>query len=94
MPIGGAKKLNFDIFADTTLELPTVHYRKNNRLTELTVKPDDTDAYLERIGLSRDIVQGLSKGLDLRVSSINLDTSKFLLVEWYFFADQSLENCL
>ena len=73
---------HIDFLPDTTLELPSVHYRKNNRLNELTVEPDGTDAYLERVGLSRDIVQGLSKGLDLRVSSVNLDTSKCYVLSW------------
>ncbi|KAL5271933.1 hypothetical protein ACHWQZ_G000208 [Mnemiopsis leidyi] len=58
---------------DNSLEMPMVHYRHSRHLTELAVQQDDNDVYLERVTIPREVVQGLSEGLDLRVSSINLD---------------------
>lgn len=58
---------------DSTLDVPSVHYRNRSHLTELQTEQHLKDGMIQVISLSRDVVHGLARGLDLIVTRNNLD---------------------
>ncbi|XP_063691907.1 uncharacterized protein LOC134824110 [Bolinopsis microptera] len=58
---------------DSTLDVPSVHYRNRSHLTELRTEQNLQDGMIQVISLNRDVVYGLSRGLDLIVTRNNLD---------------------